>query len=365
MPRILPLLMILLAVSTAAAPRPAGASGPLQVENSYPPILPFLVVPAEAPAGGEAGRLTLGCAATYGNVFHWDPGVMSDDLTIRIDGEVLRLAFRAGYGLSSRLSVGAAFSLLGMYGGFLDPLIQGIHGFFGLPNGDRAKSADNLFGFSVVRSGVAMVDLDRPFWAPGDLVVSARWTLLAAEGDGAAAALQAALKVPVGAAGRFASSGAPDASIGILASYRKAPFAAYGGLRYLYLGPPVWPAVLGFRPHNLAFFTGLEWAPSRRVAWLAQADGASLPYRYPHPWFGAWSGTVSAGARVRLAPGLLLQVHVSEEFLSFASLDISAGAAATLTFGPPRVQRRPPGIRPSEGPPEPVHLGVGQERHLP
>jgi hypothetical protein len=176
------------------------------------------------------------------------------------------------------------------------------------------------------------VDLDEPSWAFGDLVLSAKWTLRDGQAGGFGAALQAALSLPIGSAQRFTSSGRPGACLGVLGSWRHSPFAAYGGVRYLVLGEPSWGPVLGFRPHNLGFFAGLEWARSDRVAWLLQADGMSLPYLHPHPWLGALSGTVSFGARVRLSPGFLLEMHLSEELFNFATLDVAAGCVAKIVL---------------------------------
>jgi hypothetical protein len=228
--------------------------------------------------------------------------------------------------------VEAGLSLVGEYGGFLDPMIEGIHGFFWLPNGDRELQPQNRYGFRILHDGEVLVDLDEPFWAFGDLVLSAKWTLLDGQDGGFGAALQAALSLPVGSASRLTSSGRPGASLGALASWRRSAFAVYGGLRYLLLGEPSWGSVLGFRPHNLGFFATLEWARSGRVAWLLQADGMTLPYLHPHPWLSALSGTVSIGARVRLGPRLLLQMHLSEELFSFAVMDVAFGCAVRMAL---------------------------------
>ena len=334
MPR--PLLVIALlalgALSAAASPGQLSVTGPLRVDNAYPPILPFLVLPAEAPQNLEPRRLALGLAASYGNVFHWDPEVLYPGLDVLIDAEVLKLSLSAAWGLARGLSVQACLSLIGEYGGFLDPVIQGIHAFFWLPNGDRELQPQNRYGFRIVRDGQVLVDLEEPFWALGDLVVSAKWTLRDGQAGGFGAALQAALSLPIGSFSRFTSSGRLGAGLGALASWRLAPFAVYGGVRYLYLGQPSWGPVLGFRPHNLDFFASLEWARSDKVAWLLQADGMSLPYLHPHPWLGALSGTVSFGARFRLNPGFLLEMRFSEELFGFAAMDIAVGCAARMAL---------------------------------
>jgi hypothetical protein len=302
------------------------------VDNAYPAILPFLVLPAEGPQNLDPRSLALNLAATYGNDFHWDPMVLYPDLDVLIDAEVLKLSLSAAWGLARGLSVEAGLSLVGEYGGFLDPVIAGIHSFFWLPNGDRELQPENRYGFRIVRDGEVLVDLHEPFWAFGDLVLSAKWTLRDGQDGGFGAALQAALSLPIGSASRFTSSGRLGAGLGALASWRRSAFALYGGLRYLVLGEPSWGPVLGFRPHNLAFFTSLEWARSDRVAWLLQADGMSLPYLHPHPWLGALSATISIGARVRLGPRFLLEMHLSEELFSFAVLDVAFGCAARMAL---------------------------------
>ena len=334
MPRALPVfaLLVLCALPAAAAPGQIPVTGPLRVDNAYPAILPFLVLPAEGPQNLDPRRLALSLAASYGNGFHYDPEVLYPDLDVLIDAEVLELSLSAAWGLARGLSVEAGLSLIGQYGGFLDPVIEGIHAFFWLPNGDRELQPANRYGFRIVHDGEVLVDLEEPFWALGDLVVSAKWTLLDGRAGGFGAALQAALSLPIGSVQQFTSSGRPGACLGALASWRRSPFAVYGGLRYLVLGEPSWGPVLGFRPHNLGFFASLEWARSDRVAWLLQADGMSLPYLHPHPWLGALSGTVSFGTRVRVSPKLLLEMHLSEELFSFATLDVAAGCVARMAL---------------------------------
>ena len=253
------------------------------------------------------------------------------DLDVLIDAEVLKLSLSAALGLAGGLTVEAGLSLIAEYGGFLDPLIQGIHSLFWLPNGDRELQPANRYAFRVVHGGEVLVDLDEPFGAFGDLVLTAKWTIRDGQAGGFGAALQAALSLPVGSARLFTSSGTLGAGFGALASWRRSAFAAYAGLRYLLLGEPSWAEVLGFRPHNLDFFACLEWAP-KRVAWLLQADGMTLPYRHPHPWLSALSGTISFGARLRLSPKVLLEMHLSEELWSFANLDIAAGCTARMAL---------------------------------
>jgi hypothetical protein len=334
MPRALPILALLAlgAFPSAATPGGLPIRGPLGVVNAYPLILPFLVLPAEGPQGLDPGRLALSATATYGNAFHWDPEVLYQGLDIWIDAEVLKLSLSAARGLARGFTVEAGFSLIAEYGGFLDPVIEGVHALFWLPNGDRELWPANRYGFRVVRGGEVLVDLDEPFWAFGDLLLTAKWTIRDGRDDGFGSALQAALSLPIGSARLFTSSGALSAGLGALASWRHSAFAAYAGLRYLIFGEPSWAEVLGFRPHNLDFFLSLEWASSERVVWLLQADGMTLPYLHPHPWLSALSGTISIGARVRLGPKLLLEMHLSEELWSFANLDIAAGCSARMAL---------------------------------
>jgi hypothetical protein len=334
MARVWPVLALLVlgTLPAGASPRPLPVTGPLRVDTAYPPSLPFLALPAEGPQSLEPRRLALGLSATYANGFHWDPQVLYPDLEVLIDAEVLRLSLSAAWAPARGLSVEADLWLVGEYGGFLDPVIQGVHSFFRLPNGDRELRPQDRYGFRIVHDGQVLVDLEEPFWALGDLVLSAKWTLRDGQAGGVGAALQAALSLPVGSLSCFTSSGRLGAALGALASWRLGPFTAYGGLRYLYLGQPSWGPVLGFRPHNLGFFASLEWARSVRVAWLLQADAMSLPYLHPHPWLGALSGTVSFGTRFRLGPRLLLETRLSEELFSFATMDIAAGCALRLAI---------------------------------
>jgi hypothetical protein len=332
MPRALPLLLLPALLAAGVFPSAATAeglplTGPLRVINAYPLILPFLVLPAEGPQALGPGCLALTVGAAYGNAFHWDPMVLYPDLDVLIDAEVLKLSLSAALGLAGGLTVEAGLSLIAEYGGFLDPLIQGIHSLFCCPIGDRELQPPPLRFPCHSRMNALWTWTSRS--GPSGTWCSRRNGRSGTGRPGFGAALQAALSLPVGSAA-FTSSGDWCRLRGLV-SWRRSAFAAYAGLRYLLLGEPSWAEVLGFRPHNLDFFACLEWAP-KRVAWLLQADGMTLPYRHPHAWLSALSGTISFGARLRLSPKVLLEMHLSEELWSFANLDIAAGCTARMAL---------------------------------
>ena len=310
-PRRLPLAaaglsaLLLLVLSSAAAAGSPRLSGPLRVDNAYPPILPFLFLPAESPAGLETGRFAFSGAATYGNVFHWDPEALYTDLEVRIDGEVLKLALGLEYGL-----------LPGLHR-------RGQPGPGGPVRGDlRSRSSRASTPCSASRtptgrstrrtatsSGWSATGRPWSTWrsrSPPSPTSSSRPSGPCSGGREAAPGWPCRPPCRRRRAARAASpptgpSTPPSACWPRTAGRR---FAAWSGLRWLYFGAPAGEPLLGFRANNLSFFLGLEWAPSQRVSWLAQVEGTTLPYTHPHRWFGTISGATTLGARFRLGDRL-------------------------------------------------------------
>ncbi len=312
---------------TVAAQRepPTASRGPLRTVNAYPVLLPFIALSAEPASALPPGRFEITTRTVYGNSFHWDPFVLYPDLYVRLDMEVMRLSLDIDYGLPAGLTVGVGVALVTQYGGFADPAIQAFHSFFDLPNGDREKVPDNGYRFSVVRSGQAMVEITDPGSSLGDTTVRLKWSVLDAPSRPLSLALHAALKLPTGSVDRFTGSGACDAAVGLLLTQKLGAAAIHGGFRYAYLGAPDWPTVLGFNPHVISFYLGLEQAVSRRLSLNLQTDGTTTPYTQGHPWMGPLSGGFEVGFHLSLSRGSILEVYVVEDYPRHAALDIAAG----------------------------------------
>jgi hypothetical protein len=319
------LLALSCAVSGAAAS--AAGMGPLISGSAFPPLQPFLNLPPESSRAPEPGVWTWSLGILYGNVSHYDPFILYDDLYVKIDGEILKLGFGLETGLPGGFGLAASIPFTIQYGGFLDPAIQAFHNLFCLPNGGREKLTDNSWGLRVIRAETAMVDLNRPGFGLGDLVLKGKWTWYASAADGLWLALQTALKLPTGSTARFLSNGRLDAACGLLVSLQVERFALFGGLRYVWLGEPSAPKIFDFNPHNAGFFLALEWMQNPDWSWLAQVEAVTSPFRNPHPWLGVVSGALNIGFKTRLAGVGLLQFSLAEEFLSYAQLDISMNLA--------------------------------------
>ena len=87
------------------------------------------------------------------------------------------------YGLHERIEVGGRVAVRTDWGGFLDPVIQGLHDLFDFPNGNRAKVEQGLFALRLEARDVLRVDGARPTADPEDLRSSLRERIEAAGAD--------------------------------------------------------------------------------------------------------------------------------------------------------------------------------------
>lgn len=86
-----------------------------------------------------------------------------------LDAETLRLTFSYRRALGGGWQAAAELPLIFSGGGVLDPLIEGWHSAFGLPNSNRKSRPQNDYRIRYDRDGVTRVDLDQGDNGLGDV----------------------------------------------------------------------------------------------------------------------------------------------------------------------------------------------------
>ena len=87
------------------------------------------------------------------------------------DMELLRVGWRAHYGLGNGFEIGGEVPWFQTWGGFLDSFIQDYHNAFGFPNGGRQRVANDQFAFHVIQGGTTLYSFDSANWNLWDVRV--------------------------------------------------------------------------------------------------------------------------------------------------------------------------------------------------
>ena len=277
--------------------------GPAPTRNFQPIQLIFLNLPFESAATLERGGIALlaqtvessEIATTQGNI----------DGTLKL--ETNRTVFGLRYGAFERWEAGIDLPFISRYGGFLDPLINGVEKAFGRVNPERDLFPENSFGgFSVLRGSTVVFDAGEETFQPGDLVLSLKHELRLPP-QWPRLALRAALKLPSGDAGAVLGSGKPDLGAGIAADYRAfARLMFYMNVSLIYPIGPITEADLTLNPivtesfamhfaitqrwsamlHQATYTSPFHGTGTRLLDGTVVELGLGLNFAYS-PWFGA------------------------------------------------------------------------------
>ena len=267
--------------------------GPLPARNFQPIQLIFLNLPVERARTLGEGEFVLRVETAEINEIATD----NPPTEALLDFETNRTVLGATVGVRPGLEVGLDVPFLSRYGGFLDPLINGVEDFVGAKNPEREVYPANHFsGFRVWRDDVTLFEGPKQYLELGDLWGSAkyevwhreRWPLVS---------LRAAIKAPTGRAGGVYGSGKWDVGLGLAAEYQiLSRLMAYANLSLVYPGGPITDARLTLNPivtQSLAF----EGYVGAGVSLLLQQD------LYTSPMHGTGTAVLD-GDVVELALGV-------------------------------------------------------------
>lgn len=258
--------------SAVLAPAPAGAQtvppGPLRTSEQNPLYRLFYVPEAETADVVETGRYRIDVSSSYSNIFELSSSGLHDQI---FDLEQMTTGVTLRYGVSPGLEVGTRLGFQTTWGGFLDPVINGFHEAFGLPNGGRERVGDNEY--RVLLDGLAprvRFRLSSRTFGPEDARLFAKWRILGSREESNAVSVRGTFRLATGPVDAGRANGAL-AVLGRYSADRVHVHAALGGTT-LNAPEELSPIVSG----AAAFFTvGLEGNLTRRLSLIGQYTGAS------------------------------------------------------------------------------------------
>lgn len=256
----------------AVQPTFATSLGPLRVAERSPFFRLFLTPVVEGADLVPDGETRVHMGFAYSNIFELGSSPTHD---ILFDLERLTSGLTVRHGLTPDWEVGFTVSTQTNWGGFLDPVVQGVHRTFGFPNADRDKVPDGDYELRVTRLGGSESLVAVP---PGTLLedptVHAARRLVGGEAARSSLSLRATAKIPLGE--RAAGTGRADGALELVGrrSWRHTHVHAHAGVVLIGASGSFQPYV-----HRTAGVAGLgvERRVGQAVSLAAQVQGGT-PY---------------------------------------------------------------------------------------
>lgn len=182
------------ALSGQATPSPLPfPAGPLFTEEGAPiqrlGLTPMTEGADPVPRGGFRAELWFG----YSNVFEQDS---TGTHNLYLDMERLVTAVTGRYGLAGGLEIGARVTLETTWGGFLDPVVVGLHDLLSLGSRNRGDYPEGEYGQSLVLDGRTVVDVERTGLALEDVRFFGKWRVFGSPRSESLVSLKAVVRVP-------------------------------------------------------------------------------------------------------------------------------------------------------------------------
>ncbi len=307
-------LLTLVAAPSAAEVLGDRESGPLSGLFGLPDSTEGATLPASGQNVLEVSLRT----SSHSNVD------MADDESLVFDGETTRLRLRYRRGIGERLELGVEAGYVWHQSGTLDSLIEGWHGIFGLPDGDRRDRPEDALEILYADSRGTRLALRDNTHGIGDLRLIAGWRL--ASGADRDTALRLGLKLPTGEGDELLGSGGVDFSIGLAGDYRRVAgsdrLTGFYRLDAVYLGEPDF---LADRHESFVgqIAGGLGYRMTAAIELLAQGKWRSAIYDSAVDSVGDAALTLTFGGNLRLSERWLMSLAVTEDLRVQSAPDVS------------------------------------------
>ena len=299
-------LLAVLLVPAAVLPVAAHAAEPLYVRNMSP-VAGLLGIPAQRSAVTQPrGAVTV---ALHGALASHYVDDRKDTEALRLDGETGRLALEVRYGLAERWDLQLERPWWRHSGGSLDSLIDSWHELWGMSDGGRSNSPNDLLDYRYAMPRLQFA-LDDDTSGLGDASLSLSYALT--RGEGMASSLALGYKFASGEEEDFLGSGAADAWLALRFSsdsMGSIPLGWHARAGYLRAGSS---DLMGDRQERDLWFAGaaLDWMFAARWSLLLQLDAHAAPLDSELTALGDPAVMLAKGVRWRFAPPLTRGVGV-------------------------------------------------------
>ena len=215
-------------------PDPANVQrGPVATRVQEPIKLTYLAFRPRSAETQADGKLALSAISQYSNIFE---NGSSDTEKVVLDGETWRNSLVARYGLSHGSDIEIEIPIMYASGGFLDPIIEDYHNFFGFPNGGRDQRPQDAYEMKVQTHGADAYQLEGYRVALGDIPIVYTQQLRAQDGNAPSLAARFGIELPTGSESAGFGNGKLDAGAGMLAQFASGRWTTTGAVDYVHAG---------------------------------------------------------------------------------------------------------------------------------
>jgi hypothetical protein len=257
----------------------------------------------------EKSDLDLDIALDYSNIIQEE---RTENEFLHLDLEYLRTLISLKRGFSHGLELGVELPFYVYYGGFLDPLVSGLHEALGLPNALRGSTPFGLANYEFLRGNEPVLVGSGSHGAVGEPTLRMKKSLY--DGELHALSLRGAIKFPTGSPRSLSGSGATDVGLGVAFDRVGPKHAYYLNASYLFLGTP---DEFGTRD-VFSFMAGADWRFKPRVAAVLQIDYIGPPVRAEVLDLNAPGIQVALGLRYRHSDGFAYEWRFVEDLSRFS-----------------------------------------------
>ena len=304
----------------------ADVSSPLNIRNLSPPVASY-GLPLWGVRATER-RAEFSVTTEIANHFVL-AGQRREELLL--DGETWRVGVNYSRRLGKAWSVSVHVPWYRHSGGFLDDIVDGWHGLFDLPDGNRNLRGEDQLRYLYTDGGARRYVFEHGSSGLGDMQIGVSRNFGAERGF----ALNAALKVPSGKRDALTGTGAADLSLSVLKrggwAIAGAPAGVYWGAGVLRPGAT---ELFELRSADWVVFgvLGGGWQPLPRLGFKAQLDAHSKFYESGLDEMGGNSVQASVGGWWEADSGPTVTVAVSEDLIVKGSPDFAIHLALGWRF---------------------------------
>ena len=297
--------------------------GPLYVKN-FSPVTSLLGLPSQRTANTQAtGTYSLAMHSAIASHYVAEAGASEQ---VNLDGETVRLALEARYGLWDGWDVQIEVPWLSHSGGSLDSTIDSWHDLWGMSDGGRSNVEQDILDFSYF-DPASRFSLTDDASGLGDISLSLSHEFYRDENS--VTNVVAAYKFATGDEDKLLGSGEGDAYLALRfsgAHLASLPLNWHGQIGYLYAGSS---EILGPRQENNLWFAGLsmDWVVAPRFSLFAQLDMHAAPLDSELTALGDEALLGTLGGRWRFANNWALDFSLIEDLLVETAPDVTFQAS--------------------------------------
>ncbi|MEZ5989595.1 MAG: DUF3187 family protein [Planctomycetota bacterium] len=303
---LLPVLYAACRGQTLSSPAPLSMRDqhPVELTALYPKPRPFRIQ--------EPGPHVLGLDTDWTNLWLLDESLPND---LSIDGELVRIELRLGWGLGHDMDLEVGIPLVYASGGAMDGLIEAWHDVFNLAQSGRTRYPRDLYDISfqtTTESGPSQgYGLEEDRVGLGDVPVHLAWAPFRGEWNLCA---RGSVELPTGSESRGFGNGGFDWGLSVQGAWHQGPLAVFLWGGWTWIATPDRAGAGGFAYADRPFLGGgFEWAFLERTSVLLQAEvHRSVLDELDDPHANRDQAILMGGFRHRFSDDLALDLGIGE-----------------------------------------------------